>query len=188
MNNIINIAVLVGTTRPERKSIFAAQFVASIGKEIEGIKVTLVDPKDLQLPDDGNNEEGRDPIYTNITRDADAFFIVTPEYNHSYPGSLKRMLDSEYENYYRKPVAMAGVSSGMFGGARALQSLLAPLRKMGMFVINSDVYFQFSNDLFNDRGDISDDKKDFYTDSINKSYNDLIWLAKALKSAKQNNV
>jgi NAD(P)H-dependent FMN reductase len=187
MNEKINIAVLVGTTRPDRKSIYAARFVESLGRQREDVNIVFVDPNDFNFPGDGNDDTGKDSSYTKITAEADAFFIVTPEYNHSYPGSLKRMLDSEYQNYYRKAVSMAGVSSGMMGGARALQSLLGPLRKMGMYITNSDVYFQLSYELFDDNGQIIEDKKDFYIKAVNKSYTDLIWLARTLKSGRQTN-
>jgi NAD(P)H-dependent FMN reductase len=184
--NELHILVLVGTTRPERKSLYAAQFVKEVGQEFEGVKVTLVDPVDLHFPGDGNDENGKDPKYSKLTQEADAFFIVTPEYNHSYPGSLKRMLDSEYENYYRKPVALAGVSSGMIGGARAVQSLLFPLRKMGMVMLVNDVYFPNSYDIFTEDGKLIDEKVDFYTEAIMKTFDELIWMARTLKSGKDN--
>jgi NAD(P)H-dependent FMN reductase len=180
----LHILVLLGTARPGRKSLFAAQFVAGIGRNIDNLKITLVDPAELHFPGDGNDEQGRDPVYTNLTREADAFFIVTPEYNHSFPGSLKRMLDSEYENYNRKPVAMAGVSSGMIGGARAVQALLQPLRKMGMVVTMNDVFFPYANDIFTEDGKLIEEKIAFYTEAIKKSYNELIWMARTLKAGR----
>lgn len=185
--NELHILILVGTTRPGRKSIHVANFVASIGRSIEGLKITIVDPTELQFPGDGNSDDGKDPIYTKLTSDADAFFIVTPEYNHSYPGSLKRMLDSEYKNYYHKPVAIAGVSSGMIGGARAVQSLLSPLRKMGMVTMVNDVYFPNSYEIFTDEGRLIDEKVEFYTNAVNKLYSDLIWMARTLNAGKKVN-
>ena len=91
----IKIAILEGTTRTKRESMHVAKLVEQIGQKTEGIEVKLVDPQQFSFPGDGNDPEGKDPKYTEITAWADAFFIVTPEYNHSFPGSLKRMLDSE---------------------------------------------------------------------------------------------
>src|SRR5579864_3791247 len=107
MDSDLNILVLAGTTRQQRKSIHAARLVAEIGHQRKGMKVTFVDPVDFNFPGDGNDPEGKDPRYTEITQQADAFFIITPEYNHSFPGSLKRMLDSELATYNHKPVAFA---------------------------------------------------------------------------------
>ena len=86
----LNIVVIAGTKRVKRKSMNAAKFVAEIGEK-NGLGIVLVDPNDFELPGDGNDPEGRDPKYTEITEKADGFFIVTPEYNHSFPGSLKRL-------------------------------------------------------------------------------------------------
>ena len=94
----LTVAVLAGTTREKRESIKAARYVADFGKTLASADIVLVDPKDFQFAGDGNDPEGKDPRYSEITKKADAFFIVTPEYNHSFPGSLKRMLDSELEN------------------------------------------------------------------------------------------
>src|SRR5579859_5593497 len=88
------IPILLGTIRPKRQSIKAARLVEKVGKTIEKINVLLVDPNDYQFPYDGNDPENKDPRYTELTEKADGFFILTPEYNHSFPGTLKRMLDS----------------------------------------------------------------------------------------------
>jgi NAD(P)H-dependent FMN reductase len=186
MSQKLNILVIEGTTRPKRKSIYAAEFVANIGKAIEGLNVTLVDPLELNLPNDGNDEENKDPRYSEMTKDADAFFIVTPEYNHSFPGSLKRLLDSELKNYIHKPAAIAGISSGMWGGVRAVEHLVPVLREIGMVPTFNDVYFQNSYDLFDEEGSMSDEKIEFYTKAVNKSYQELIWMAKTLKYGREN--
>ena len=90
----ITIAVMAGTSRAQRESIKAARYVADFASKLPGVTVLFVDPSDFNFPGDGNDPEGQDPRYSAIVEKADAFFIVTPEYNHSFPGSLKRMLDS----------------------------------------------------------------------------------------------
>lgn len=185
-NNQLNILVLAGTTRVQRKSFNAARFVAKIGESIDGLTITLVDPAELDLPGDGNDPEGKDPRYTKLTEEADAFFIITPEYNHSFPGSLKRMLDSELENYIHKPAAIAGVSSGMWGGVRAVESLIPVLRELGLVSTFTDVYFQRSYDLFTDNGDVIPEKIELYEKSVRKAFAELIWMAKTLKHGRDN--
>lgn len=185
-NENLKILIIEGTTRVKRKSIHAAKFITDIGNKIDGVTATLLDPIELSLPGDGNDPETKDVRYGELTKNADAFFIITPEYNHSYPGSLKRMLDSEFDNYYHKPVALAGVSSGMMGGSRAVQALLAPLRKVGMVPIVNDVYFQYSYELFSDEGVISEDKRDLYTKAVLKAYEELLWMTRTLKHGREN--
>jgi NAD(P)H-dependent FMN reductase len=140
MNEKVVIAVLCGTKREGRKSIYAAEWVAAKGRELAGVEIVLVDPRDITLPPDGAPEDGTDPKYSEITARADAFFIVTPEYNHGYPSSIKRLLDSEYGNYNRKPVALAGVSNGPWGGTRVVETLLPVLRTLGLAVIRPTMY------------------------------------------------
>lgn len=177
------IPILLGTTRPKRESIKAARLVEKVGKSIEGIEVQLVDPGDYHFPYDGNDPENKDPRYTALTKKADAFFIVTPEYNHGYPGTLKRMLDSELKNYIHKPVAFAGVSNGIFGGARVIEALVNTVREMGMAVTFSDVYFPQVQNLFNEDGTIKDEG---YSRRIERAYTELIWMARSLKWGREN--
>lgn len=177
------IPILLGTTRPKRESLKAAKLVEEVGKSISEIEVQLVDPLDYKFPFDGNDPENKDPRYSELTLRADGFFIVTPEYNHSFPGTLKRMLDSELKNYIHKPVALAGVSDGIFGGARAIESLVNTVREMGMVVTFSDVYFPEVQNLFDEKGEIIDKA---YIKRIERAYAELIWMTKALKWGREN--
>src|SRR5438270_6632220 len=176
------IPILLGTVRPKRRSIMAAKLVEKVGKTIEDIEVQLVDPLDYKFPFDGNDPENKDPRYSEMTKRADGFFIVTPEYNHSFPGTLKRMLDSELQNYIHKPVAFAGVSNGMFGGVRAIESLVNTVREMGMVATFSDVYFPQAQNLFDQEGNIIDQG---YVRRIKRGYEELIWMARTLKYGRE---
>lgn len=177
------IPILLGTVRPKRESMKAARLIEKVGEGIEEIEVQLVDPSDYTFPFDGNDPENKDPRYTALTEKADGFFIVTPEYNHSFPGTLKRMLDSELKNYIHKPVAFAGVSNGIFGGARAIESLVTTVREMGMSATFSDVYFPQIQNLFDEKGEILDDG---YIKRIERAYAELIWMARALQYGRKN--
>jgi NAD(P)H-dependent FMN reductase len=177
------IPVIVGATREGRMSIHAARLVADIGNKITGVKTVLVDPLEFDIKRDGNDDANKDPKYSKITKEADAFFIVSPEYNHSFPGGLKRLLDSELSNYIHKPVALAGVSAGHFGGARGIQSLVLTLREMGMVTTFTDTHFSRVRDLFNEKGELQDDA---YIKRIEKAFIELIWMAQVLKWGREN--
>lgn len=175
------IPVLAGTTRPLRESIHAARLVFAVGQTIDEIDTVLVDPLDFNFLYDGNDEENKDARYTNITEKADGFFIVTPEYNHSIPASLKRMLDSELKNYIHKPVAFAGVSSGPWGGVRAIEALVTAVREMGMVATFTDVQFPSIQKIFDLQGRLLDEK---YRERIKRSWTELIWMAKTLQHGR----
>jgi NAD(P)H-dependent FMN reductase len=184
-DNTLVIAVLAGTTRVQRESIKAARYIADFGRNLPNVEIILVDPTELNLPGDGNDPEGKDPRYSEITARADAFFIVTPEYNHSFPGSLKRMLDSELANYNHKPVALAGVSNGGWGGVRAVESLVGAVRELGLVVLSWDVYFPRVQDIFEENGELKPEYITRYTTSLQKLYAELIWLANMLKEGRK---
>jgi NAD(P)H-dependent FMN reductase len=177
------IPVLAGTAREQRKSIHAAQLAVEVGQTFEEVETVLVDPKDYTFPGDGNDPEGKDPRYTELTRRAEGFFIVTPEYNHGFPGSLKRMLDSELRNYMHKPVAFAGASSGQWGGVRAIEALVHTVREMGMVASSVDTQFPKVQDLFDEHGQLQNDA---YREYVGKVWTELIWLAKTLKWGREN--
>lgn len=175
------IPVLAGTTREQRKSIFAARLVAEVGNTFDEVETEVIDPKDFYFPGDGNDPEGKDARYTAMTERADGFFIVTPEYNHSFPGSLKRMLDSELGNYIHKPVAFAGASSGQWGGVRAIEQLVGAVREMGMVSTFTDMQFPKVQDLFDDNGVLQNEA---YREYIKGAWVELIWMTKVMKNGR----
>ncbi len=177
------ILVLQGTVRPGRRSIDVARLVTKLGDEQDEIRVELVDPAEYEFPKDGNDEEVKDPRYSALTKRADGFFVVVPEYNHGYPGTLKRMLDSELENYIHKPVAFAGVSAGRWGGVRAIEALVPIVREMGMVATFTDVQFPSVGDLFDKDGNLLDEA---YIRRVNRTYTELIWMARVLRWGRNN--
>jgi len=180
----LTIAVLAGTTRAQRQSIHAARFIADFGRQLPGITILFADPAGFNFAGDGNDPEGKDARYTSIVEQADAFFIVSPEYNHSFPGSLKRMLDSELQLYIHKPVAFAGVSSGPWGGIRAVEALVSVVREMGLVATFDDVYFPQVQNTFDERGQLQTEHQTEYEKRLQTAYDELIWMARALKAAR----
>jgi len=184
MEDTITIAVLAGTTRVQRESIKAARYVADFARRLPNVEVIFVDPVDFNFPGDGNDPEGKDPRYTAIVEKADAFFIVTPEYNHSFPGSLKRMLDSELALYNHKPVAFAGASNGNWGGVRAVEALLTAIRETGLVALSWDVYFPRVQDIFDENGQIKEEQRERYERNLGKLFDELLLFARLLKTIR----
>jgi NAD(P)H-dependent FMN reductase len=185
MSEKLFIPIIEGTIRPGRQSMLAAHLIEKMANMRDDITVQLIQPSDFNLPFDGNNDENRDPAYTDITARADGFIIVVPEYNHSYPGTLKRLLDSEFDNYKHKPVIFAGVSNGGWGGVRAIESLLHPVRTMGLITASTDIQFPRIQDLFDENGELKAENIEKYDRTIHGAINELVWLSTALKNAKQ---
>lgn len=177
------IPTIVGTTRPKRQSIHAARLVYNQAKQHSEIDSELLDPNDFHLPYDGNDDENKDPRYTEITSRADAFIIVAPEYNHAYPGSLKRLIDSELQNYNHKPVMLAGVSASGWGGTRVIEALVPVVRELGMVVTHMDINFSTVQNVFDSEGNLLDSN---YIGRIDRALEELIWMAKTLRWGREN--
>lgn len=186
MDEQIVIAVLAGTVREGRRSIAAAQWLAEFGRQQPNVETVLVDPKDFHFPADGDNADTRDPRYTDIITRADAFVIVAPEYNHSIPSSLKRMLDSEgYDGYRHKPVALVGVSNGSWGGVRVCEALLPVCHTLWLVNIKPELYFPRIQDIFDESGAMKPEFVAAYTKNAQAQYNELIWMARLFKAGRR---
>jgi NAD(P)H-dependent FMN reductase len=66
---------------------------------------------------------------------ADGIIIATPEYNGGYPASLKNVIDLLFEEWHRKPIGLATVSAGAFGGMQVLRGLQFTFWKMRAWVM-----------------------------------------------------
>ena len=132
MEERLFIPVLLGTVREGRQSEKVARYMVRRTEAYGGIETMLIDPRDLHLPmtDEGKSLGDRNPVYRDAIAQADGLIIVAPEYNHGYPGSLKRTLDLVRREYTHKPVGLCGVSAGMFGGGSA--ALVGLVENSGM--------------------------------------------------------
>jgi NAD(P)H-dependent FMN reductase len=79
------------------------------------------------------------PEFVESIEKADGFVVISPEYNHSFSGSLKSLMDICYDEYNNKAVGIVGVSQGAFGGARAIESLQTYLKALGLKMTKKDL-------------------------------------------------
>ena len=95
------IPLLLGTSRQGRLSEKVANLILERLKQRENIETVFIDPRNLNLPetDDGRNLAALNPEYMGIVKRMDGMLIVSPEYNHSFPGTLKRVLDMADPEY-----------------------------------------------------------------------------------------
>jgi NAD(P)H-dependent FMN reductase len=176
------IPVILGTAREGRFSDKVAQFVLGEARKA-GLESEILDARDYRTI-----ATDKTFLYPEAKRlaekivKADALIIVTPEYNHGYPGELKMMLDMLYEQYARKPVGLCGVSMGGLGGARCVEQLREVIAELHMVSIREALYFSNVRQLFDEKGAIKDTA---YYDRVKKFLEELIWYADALKKARE---
>jgi NAD(P)H-dependent FMN reductase len=176
------IPVILGTTRQGRMSVHAAQFVVGqLGKR-EGVTTELIDIAALNMPVNDAGEAAKDPRFSEAMQRADALVIVTPEYNHSFPGLLKHVLDSCLKEYIHKPAGVVGVSAGVFGGARVIEHFQPVLRELGLVSIFWDVNFGNIEKVFDSSGTLLDQA---YIRRTEKFLSELLWMARVLRYGRE---
>ena len=179
----LNIPVILGTARKGRASAHAARFLVEQINKREGLATELIDLAQLPMPVDDVGGAIKDAAFSAKMNAADALVIVTPEYNHSFPGLLKHVLDSCLEEYIHKAVGVAGVSAGPFGGTRVIENFLPVFRELGLVAIFWDVNFGSVNKVFDQSGQLLDQAFLRRTDKFLK---ELTWMAKTLRYGREN--
>ena len=185
MSEKLFIPVLLGTNREGRESEKAAQWLTGLMEKRGDITTRLIDVRDFVFPQVGYGRDIKDqfPEYRDTIQKADGLLIVSPEYNHGYPGILKSVLDLLMKEYFHKAVGIAGVSSGMLGGARMIEHLLPLMREFGLVPIFKHMIFPNIKTFFDEAGNPKEEK---YLTMGEDFIEELVWMAKTLKWGRNN--
>jgi len=184
----LDLLVFYGSVRSDRQGIKAARFIVNACRA-RGHEVALVDACEEQFPlldrmykeyPRGQAPERLERLAEKI-RKADAFLIVSGEYNHSIPPALSNLLDHYLEEYFWRPSAIVCYSAGAFGGVRAAMQLRAMLCELGTPSIPSLFPIPKVQDAFDADGKPLDDA---YPRRAERFLNELEWYASALKQAR----
>ncbi|CAM2140683.1 NADPH-dependent oxidoreductase [Pararobbsia alpina] len=182
------IPVLLGSVRRDRQGIRAARFVVNALK-IHGHEAVLIDPMELKLPlldrmykeyAKGEAPPPLDALAT-LYRRADAFVIVSGEYNHSIPPALSNLLDHFLEEYFWRPSAIVSYSAGPYGGVRAAMQLRMMLAELGMSSIPSLMPIPRIAVALDEQGKPTEERLE---QSLQRFLAELFWHARALKHAR----
>ena len=181
----LNIPVLLGTNRKERKSVFVAKWLVSEMEKRAEIRTRLFDVADFALPHDDYGQGLKDsfPEWRDAIIAADGLVIVTPEYNHGYPGALKAVLDLLLREYVHKSVAFVGVSAGPWGGTRVIEVMLPMARELGLAVTFTDLNFPFVQKTFDEQGKLLDNA---FERRVVDFLDELLWMSRVLKWGRAN--
>jgi NAD(P)H-dependent FMN reductase len=182
MERPLFIPVILGTARQGRESENVARFVFDQTRKRAGVETELIDVRTLPMRLDDAGEQMKDAKFSATIERCDGLIIVAPEYNHGYPGLLKHALDMNLKEYIHKAVGICGVSSGPFGGARVIEALLPVMRELGLVTIFEDMNFGNVQDLFDQNGNLLDQK---HVRRIDKFLNELVWMARVLRYGRE---
>jgi NAD(P)H-dependent FMN reductase len=191
----VKLQVIVGSTRPSRAADKVIPWVTSRAALHEAFETELIDLRDWPLPMFGEHMgsigDRRDPSYSDeIVRrwnrkiaEADAYLVITPEYNHSIPGELKNAIDSVFVSFAfrNKPLAAVGYSAGVGGGIRAIEHLVQIAVEVEAVPLRSTVILPYVEQAFAKDGEPADPATEV---SLQIALDDLAWWAKALHQAR----
>jgi NAD(P)H-dependent FMN reductase len=185
---MLNIPVILGSVREQRKGIFPAKLMVEKVKAL-GHESQLVDFKEMPLPFFDSvllpvQLKGKYPYpnvqkWSEIANKADAFVIVTPEYNHGYSGVLKNALDWLYLEFDHKPVGLVGYSAGAIAAARAIEQLRPIMENFTMFALRESVGFGPMAAAFDESGKLLDES---YHKKIDGLLGALVQVADIMKA------
>lgn len=184
-DNKLFIPLLLGTNRRDRSSEQVAKWVYSKMEEREDMEPVYFDVRDFDLPQDhyGTEIGGDFPEWRDAIVKADGLVLVTPEYNHGYPGVLKSVLDLLLKEYIHKAVAFVSVSAGPWGGTRVCEALLPVVRELGLAVTFADLQFPSVRSKFEEDGSLLDLG---YEKRVAGFLDELAWMSRTLRWGREN--
>ena len=177
------IPLILGTAREGRHTEHAARFIYEEILKLSDVDTEFLDVRDFRiLATDKTEHTALEQKFSALITRADGLIIVTPEYNHGYPGELKMMLDMAYDEYAKKPIALVGTGGGM-GGARAIEQLRSVVIELSAIPIQEAIYFPNVYHLFDESGALKDPAP--YRERIRAMCDQLLWYARVLKKGRE---
>jgi NAD(P)H-dependent FMN reductase len=182
----LKLAVILASNREGRFGPVVADWFLSRTADREDFDVELIDLAEVELPTALSYKPGS-AVRAELAKvspklaDADAFAVLTPEYNHSFPASLKSLIDWHFYEWQAKPVGFISYG-GISGGLRAVEQLRQVFAEMHAVTVRDTVSFHNAGALFDDDGQHKDPAA---PDAAAKTMLDqLAWWGNALRVAK----
>ncbi|MEV8560383.1 NAD(P)H-dependent oxidoreductase [Streptomyces sp. NPDC051917] len=191
MENTHRLLIIVGSVREGRFGPVVGSWVAEQAREHGGFEVDVVDLADVDIPlalpvespkfaGDAYPRPAGMARLTSALEEADAFVVVTPEYNHSYPASLKAAIDWHFTQWTAKPVAFVSYG-GAAGGRHAVLHLENVLTELHAVTIRDGLAFPNYFTAWRD-GRPLDEQAPGYAKTL---LDQLSWWAATLRSGRK---
>lgn len=183
----LKLTVVVASNRTGRFGPTVADWFLSRARLRADLAVEVIDLADVELPTVLSLDPA--PAVREVLGRvgprldaADAFVVITPEYNHSFPAALKNLIDWHYGQWQAKPVAFVSYG-GISGGLRAVEQLRQVFAEMHAVTVRDTVSFHHAHGHFDEDGTHKDPEA---PDGAAKVMLDqLVWWGLALRDAKE---
>jgi NAD(P)H-dependent FMN reductase len=183
MNNTqpLRMAVVIGSNREGRFGDVVARWFIRTVSTIDGLALDTIDLADLDLHTSirATTPPAIRDISTRVA-DADAFVFITPEYNHSYPASIKAFIDHHVEEWSGKAVGFVSYG-GIAGGLRSVEALRLVFASLNAVTVRNTVSFANAWNQFVDGVPVYDGANAAAESLVNQ----LKWWGHALRQARR---
>ncbi|MET9362608.1 NAD(P)H-dependent oxidoreductase [Streptomyces sp. NPDC006632] len=182
----LKLTVVVASNREGRFAPVVADWFLARAREHQGLAVEVVDLAETELPtalsrNPSPATQAQLALVTPKLADADAFVVITPEYNHSFPAPLKNVIDWHFAQWQAKPVGFVSYG-GISGGLRAVEQLRQVFAELHAVTVRDTVSFHQAHGLFDEDGE---HREPLQADAaVKKMLDQVIWWAQALRNAK----
>jgi NAD(P)H-dependent FMN reductase len=197
--DMLKLQIIVGSTREGRNSETVLRWIRPFAEGRGDFDVEVLDLRDWPLPffqetiasvGDPANPTYSDPLvkrWNEKIKQADAYLMITPEYNHGIPAVLKNAIDSVFFSFaFRlKPVAFAAYSIGVAAGVRAVEQLNEVMLETEAVPIRIPTLIPFVTSAFDPSGAPLSPMLNLGASIM---LDDLAWMAAALKTARDKGV
>ncbi|MDX3691346.1 NAD(P)H-dependent oxidoreductase [Streptomyces europaeiscabiei] len=182
----LRIAVIIGSVRAERIGHTVAAWFADLVARRPDLSLDVIDVADLPLPLAGPSRAPAPEAAAVLAESrprlarADAFVVVTPEYNHSFPAALKNAIDWHREEWQAKPVGFV-CYGGFSAGLRAVEQLRQVFAELHAVTVRDTVGFHGGAAAF-DQG-VPRDREPAEA-AAKVLLDQLVWWGRALRQAR----
>lgn len=180
---MVRIPVILGSVRYGRRSERVARFLVAELEARDDVETELLDLVEYDFPIFRERlrylEDPPDNLVDFAERvdRGDALIIVSPEYNKTYPAALKNALDALGPEVKNKPIGIATVSVGAFGGLVCVQALRMTMLNLGAVPVPGYFPVPHADQNFDEDGTPTDPK---YRERADRLIDELIEFATAL--------
>jgi NAD(P)H-dependent FMN reductase len=191
---MLNVKVIVGSTRPGRFSEKVLPWLTENLSQHKDMQIEVLDLRDYNLPlfdlafspsfmqgSDYGNEAIN--TWSQKIKEADAYIVITPEYNHAPSAVVKNAFDLVSKEWNNKPISF--IAYGSVGGARAVEQLRMVAIELHMASVRTSVHIPMHWLMLDEAGNVKPGSLDASTQQLSDMLGQLQWWGDALKSARE---
>ncbi|MEV7341465.1 NAD(P)H-dependent oxidoreductase [Streptomyces sp. NPDC093544] len=183
----LKVGVIIGSVRSGRFADTVADWFVSEARRRHDMDVEVIDLsepallEELKLSLDPAEGPAKAPRLDRRIAGQEAYVVITPEYNHGYPASLKLAIDYVYSEWRAKPVSFVSYG-GLAGGQRAVEQLRQVFAEMHAVTLRDTLSFHNAWEQFDDEGKPRD------PDNVSKAatvlFDQLAWWGQTLREGR----